>query len=121
MTNRRIDNDSLPTRLRRTHELLLKMDTQADVLLEAALLIEHLSETVRNQEEELLRTWFAIKKAGSHPGRTDDRLSDCVEKAIAAEREACAKVCEETGFLEHIASTKECAAAIRARGTGGTP
>ena len=40
-------------------------------------LIEH---TV--QREELLRTWFVLKDAGHHPGRTDDRLSDCVRRAL---------------------------------------
>lgn len=45
------------------------------------------------QREELLRTWFVLKEYGHHPGRTDDRLSDCVRRAFdtlvepAAERE----------------------------------
>ena len=34
------------------------------------------------QREELLRTWFVLKEYGHHPGRTDDRLSDCVRRAL---------------------------------------
>ena len=34
------------------------------------------------QREELLRTWFVLKEHGHHPGRTDDRLSDCVRRAL---------------------------------------
>lgn len=43
---------------------------------------------------------------------------DAVERAVAAEREACAKVCEEEmgGDDEFIAGCDACAAAIRARG-----
>jgi hypothetical protein len=43
-----------------------------------------------------------------------------IESAILAEREACAKLCEEHGqkrvVLEHQYISKQCAAAIRARG-----
>ena len=35
------------------------------------------------QREELLRTWFVLKEYGHHPGRTDDRLSDCVRRALS--------------------------------------
>ena len=48
-----------------------------------------------------------------------------VREAVAAEREACAKVCEDgllpkdpTPFV-HIPTLMRCAAAIRARGTNG--
>jgi hypothetical protein len=34
------------------------------------------------QREELMRTWFVLKEFGHHPGRTDDRLSDCVRRAL---------------------------------------
>ncbi len=34
------------------------------------------------QREELLRAWFVLKEYGHHPGRTDDRLSDCVRRAL---------------------------------------
>lgn len=29
-------------------------------------------------DEEVMRTWFVLKDYEHHPGRTDDRLSDCV-------------------------------------------
>jgi hypothetical protein len=34
------------------------------------------------QREELMRTWFVLKELGHHPGRTDDRLSDCVRRGL---------------------------------------
>ena len=39
---------------------------------------------------------------------------DRLAAAVAAEREACAKVCEEWGAWNNVAA--DCAAAIRARG-----
>ena len=39
------------------------------------------------QHEELLRTWFVLKEYGHHPGRTDDRLSDCVRRALGPNAE----------------------------------
>jgi hypothetical protein len=52
-----------------------------------------------------------------------ERVIACLkalEKAVLAEREACAKVCEEVGerrqHLMHKHTSSECAAAIRARG-----
>jgi hypothetical protein len=54
-----------------------------------------------------------------------ERVIACLkalEKAVLAEREACAKVCEEVGerrqHLMHKHTSSECAAAIRARGQG---
>ena len=43
------------------------------------------------------------------------RLLELVAEAVAAEREACAKVCEDTALLPD-AGPMYCAAAIRARG-----
>jgi len=43
------------------------------------------------------------------------RLLELVAEAVAAEREACAKVCEDTALLPD-AGPLYCAAAIRARG-----
>lgn len=37
------------------------------------------------QREELLRAWFVLKEFGHHPGRTDDTLSECTRRALAAE------------------------------------
>ena len=44
---------------------------------------------------------------------------DLIEKAVLAEREACAKVCDELHWTWHMGDNsgpKECATAIRARG-----
>ena len=48
----------------------------------------------------------------------DDELRKMVEMAVAAEREACAKVCEGLGMATNGMHERnhECAAAIRARG-----
>ena len=43
---------------------------------------QHFAALSRQQGDELLRTWFVLKKYGHHPGRTDDRLSDCVRRAL---------------------------------------
>ena len=43
------------------------------------------------------------------------RLLELVAEAVAAEREACAKVCEDTALMPD-AGPLYCAAAIRARG-----
>lgn len=43
-----------------------------------------------------------------------DDLECFIELAVAAEREACAKVCD--GYWPYNGSASECAAAIRARG-----
>lgn len=34
------------------------------------------------QREELDRTWHVLKDFGAHPGRTDDRLADCVRASL---------------------------------------
>ena len=54
---------------------------------------------------------------------TNSPLARIVRKAVAKEREACAKVCDELAELNRTAPTDsrwqwgECAAAIRTRGT----
>lgn len=50
------------------------------------------------QREELLRTWFVLKEYGHHPGRTDDRLSDCVRRALGP----------NVGVEPHSAAGKDC-------------
>jgi hypothetical protein len=42
------------------------------------------------------------------------RVMDCILELIAAEREACAEICDAEATIEGIA--QRCAAAIRARG-----
>jgi hypothetical protein len=37
-----------------------------------------------NQNDELMRTWFVLKDFKFHPGRTEDRLSDCVRQALTS-------------------------------------
>lgn len=32
--------------------------------------------------EEIMKTWFVLKEAGSHPGRTDDKLGECVRRVV---------------------------------------
>lgn len=63
-----------------------------------------------------------LKKHGLSIG-TPSQLSDVFRQGVAhgaaAEREACAKVCEVKGAIKYAGLTigEQCAAAIRARGT----
>lgn len=41
----------------------------------------------QDDKDELMRTWHILKMFGAHPGRTDDRLSDCVRAALAAKEQ----------------------------------
>ena len=55
----------------------------------------------------------------------DEEVLKLVNAAIEAEREACAKVCEilaakDDSFYAEFSRAKDCAAAIRARGTSET-
>jgi hypothetical protein len=47
----------------------------------------------------------------------ESNIKELVKKAVEAEREACAKVCESYGPAR-VLSGEDCAAAIRARGEG---
>ena len=68
----------------------------------------------------------ALKKLWEELTLTDQHIAEVIKASIDAEREACAKVCDEQGrgrkALEHYAAltysgaTHDCAAAIRARG-----
>jgi hypothetical protein len=67
--------------------------------------------------EELIRM---AREAGfsqpwTAPKETQDRLERFAALVAAAEREACAKVCDEREYA-NMYGFKECAAAIRARG-----
>ncbi len=46
----------------------------------------------------------------------DANIKVMVKKAVEAEREACAKVCETYDHADPLGVSTECAAAIRARG-----
>ena len=60
-------------------------------------------------------TGVVAKAIQNDLARVYERLSQSESDAVAAEREACAKVCEEVG--EHPSLTpRHCAEAIRARG-----
>lgn len=70
-------------------------------------------------EEEIKRLRFCIPEGDAAAAM--EYLAYCVEKAVAEEREACAKVCEE--IAENVTyqrnsqeAADKCADAIRARG-----
>ena len=100
-------------------------------------LITKQADLLLDQNQTIYSFHYAMKDAGWHPGRTDDDLTDIIRQkgkvlaeaeaerdqlrtqlalAVAAEREECAKVCEDryNELLEPEA--REMAAAIRARG-----
>ena len=54
--------------------------------------------------------------------QTPEQLKAIVETAVLAEREACAKLCEELGTATNgiYERNHDCAAAIRARGSNGS-
>jgi hypothetical protein len=62
----------------------------------------------------------AIKWNSIHSCHADCQNPACVivREAVAAEREACAKLCDEAGVWIDGEWTVDCAAAIRARGQG---
>ena len=63
--------------------------------------------------------WFANLVAAAERERIYfETSSDFVKSAVAAEREACAKVCDNAAFYEDDPQgyARQCAAAIRARG-----
>lgn len=69
-------------------------------------------------EEEIKRLRFCIPEGDAAAAM--EYLAHCVEQAVAVEREACAKVCEE--IAENVTyqrnsqeAADKCAAAIRAR------
>ena len=57
--------------------------------------------------------WIPIAR-GPEREQTIDRLQRLVGRAAAAEREACAQVCDEMSGSDYL--PHQCAAAIRARG-----
>ena len=81
-------------------------------------------------KDESLRIKDIVKQTGYDKGhvsrlRKASRIDKLIADAVAAEREACAKVCcdmidaeYKTGKVDHneMAWTQACAAAIRARG-----
>lgn len=78
-------------------------------------------------KDESLRIKDIVKQTGYDKGhvsrlRKASRLDKLIADAVAAEREACAKVCEDIPLpkdseaLTHLPTIERCAAAIRARG-----
>ena len=71
-------------------------------------------------KDESLRIKDIVKQTGYDKGhvsrlRKASKLDKLIADAVAAEREACAKVCEDRERA-NLYGVKECAAAIRARG-----
>jgi hypothetical protein len=67
---------------------------------------------------------FAKDAASMFEGAVESAYKDLLEKAVAeavaAEREACAKVCDATNLIDmpitvEVAAMRKCASAIRAR------
>jgi hypothetical protein len=65
--------------------------------------------------EAMKNAWVEITRALGEPTREDLFLRTW-QMAIQAEREACAKVCEEDAFVEQWKGLAEAAKRIRARG-----
>ena len=63
-----------------------------------------------NREDIIRMAW----EAGLLPGEYTGRLEVFAALVAAAEREACAKVCDDEATIEGVA--QRCAQAIRARG-----
>jgi hypothetical protein len=71
--------------------------------------LEHFAALVAATEREACKNLWEAQRL------TDRQISDYIEAAVAAEREECAKVCDELE-LANLYGVKECAEAIRARG-----
>ena len=79
---------------------------------------------LREAEEELFRAWrgSSLSEMIAAVHAMDDALEeDRLTAAVLAEREACAKVCDERAAKSPMGSdeqceAEDCAAAIRARG-----
>lgn len=59
------------------------------------------------QREELLRTWHVLHTFGAHPGRTDDRLADCVRNALMARPPAPEQPADLSGQAATAAGERE--------------
>jgi len=72
-------------------------------------MLERFAALVAAAEREACKDLWEAQKL------TDRQISDHIVAAVAAEREACTKVCDELE-LANLYGVKECAEAIRARG-----
>lgn len=70
-------------------------DWPEDHVLAAAL--RSAADQLDAQEAELMRTWFVLKEFGYHPGRTDDKLADCVRAGLDAQK---AEIETKQDFIE---------------------
>jgi hypothetical protein len=81
--------------------------------------LERFAALVAAAERNKLAAWMMRQGyATGHGDTVEDLLKELewqIEERIAAEREACAKVCEDRERA-NLYGVKECAAAIRARG-----
>ena len=66
--------------------------------------------------EEIIRGMNWLPSSEQTMSEIIDRIERIVRAAERAEREACAKVCEEVGAIADGLTPKDCADAIRARG-----
>ena len=77
---------------------------------------ERFAALVAAAEREKVAAWMRSKSyATGHGDTTEDLLKELEWQVAEREREACAKVCEETRFPDSYTAIR-CAAAIRARG-----
>ena len=73
--------------------------TAALKLRQCADEIDRLNAENAAQNEELVRTWFVLKDFGHHPGRTDDKLSDCVRAMYQTQCSIIDELEERLGML----------------------
>ena len=79
--------------------------------------IERFATLIAAAEREKVAAWMvAHLYATGHGDTTEDMLKELEWQIAEREREACAKVCEETNDGTPYNLTEQCAAAIRARG-----
>ena len=111
-----------------TRDDIIRMAREAGFFTEAGNCVtvtfemaKHFAALVAAAERE--RNDAYIKSLHESVSWQAERVIACLkalEKAVLAEREACAKVCDEVGerrlHLMHNHTSSECAAAIRARG-----
>jgi len=84
---------------------------------EGMVTVGHMREQIAAERNKVASWMMAQGYATGHGDTTEDLLQELgteIEAKIAAEREACAKVCDGEATIEGIA--QRCAAAIRARG-----
>lgn len=105
-------DDRIYTTISLDEWLALKVERDALKAEKASLALtwHHVSELEKEQQdalrEEIMKIWFVLKEAGSHPGRTDDKLGECVRRVVdernALRREQSAWHEENRGLRERV-------------------